>query len=53
MSDGLALLFWAGVAGLVILVAAGAVESFFSLPDRRWLKRLRSIERGRAAQRQS
>ena len=49
-ADGFALLFWVGLLGVVILVAAGAVEWALSRPDRRWIRRLRRIEAGRQQQ---
>jgi peptidoglycan/LPS O-acetylase OafA/YrhL len=49
-ADGFALLFWAGVAGLVIVVAAGGVEWLLSRPSRRWIRRLQRIQAGRARQ---
>ena len=48
MSDGIAMLFWAGLAGLVFLVAAGAVEWVLSRPSRAWVRRLRDLERARS-----
>ena len=51
--NGFALLFWVLVGLFAMLVAAGGVEWLLSRPDRRWLKRLHMIERGRAAQRQA
>lgn len=50
-ADGFALLFWAGLAGFVILVIAGGIEWLLSRPSRQWIRRLHQIERGRAAQR--
>lgn len=41
------LMFWMGLLGIAILVAAGGVEWLLSRPSRRWLKRLRGIERAR------
>jgi hypothetical protein len=41
-------MFWVFVGLAVFLVAAGGVEWILSRPDRRWVRRLRSIERARA-----
>lgn len=46
-ADGMALMFWVGVAGIAVLVAAGGVEWLLSRPDRRWIKRLHELERAR------
>lgn len=46
-ADGLALLFWVGLAGIAVLVAAGGLEWLLSRPDRRWLRRMRDLERAR------
>lgn len=49
--DGLALMLWVGVFGLVALFAAAAVEAVLGRTDRDWIRRLRRIEQGRACQR--
>ena len=46
-ADGIALVFWMAVLGLVILVAAGVVESALSRPSRGWIRRLRKLDRAR------
>ena len=47
-ADGIALVFWMAVLGLVIVVLAGGIEAIFARPSRRWIRRLRDIERARA-----
>ena len=47
-ADGIALVFWMSVVGLVIVVLAGGIEAMLSRPSRRWIRRLREIERARA-----
>lgn len=42
--DGFALLFWFGLAAIVLLVAAGSLERIFTRPNRRWIRRLRELE---------
>lgn len=48
-ADGMALMFWVAVGGLVLLVLAGGLEWLFSRPDRRWIKQLRELEHARVA----
>ena len=46
-ADGIALAFWIFLALFCVLVGAGAIEWMLSRPSRRWLRRLRDIERAR------
>lgn len=46
-ADGLALMFWVAVGGLVLVVAAGGIERLLGRPDRRWIRRLQELERAR------
>jgi len=46
-ADGIALMFWVLVGMGVALVAAGGVEWLLSRPSRRWVRRLRQLERAR------
>jgi len=51
-ADGLAFLIWSGLFGLIVLLAALAVETVLGRTDRQWIRRLRRLERGRAQQRE-
>ena len=46
-ADGLALLIWTGLFGLVFLLAALAIEHLLNHPTRRWVRKLRALERAR------
>ena len=46
-ADGLALLIWSGLFGIVFLLAALAVEHVLNHPTRRWVRKLRALERAR------
>ena len=46
-ADGLALMVWLGLFGLVFGFAALAVEHLFNRPSRRWVRRLHELERAR------
>lgn len=48
-ADGMALMFWAFLGLFVFLVAAGVIERLMSRPGRRWIRRLRELERARIA----
>jgi hypothetical protein len=45
--DGLALMIWVLLAIGVLLAAAGSVEWLLSRPSRRWIRKLRELERAR------
>lgn len=50
--DGIALMFWSFIGLMAFLCVAFVIEAVHNfVTDRRWIKRLHSIERGRAAQR--
>jgi hypothetical protein len=46
-ADGLALLIWTGLFGIVFLLTALAVEHILNHPTRKWVRKLRALERAR------
>lgn len=47
--NGMALAFWICVGVFAFLVAAGGVEWLLTRPSRRWVRRLRELERARVS----